>query len=228
MLKKIKFKGGFFNEEKELKLFMNEDRISVLYGKNGSGKSTISNAVRKAKGDVVDDIVQATLLDEKDMAFVDTQCIHVFNEDYVSSRVKIRDDGLNAIILLGELGNLEDKILDLELRIEAESKRNAELKTVAGLKRNLTNDNAAIAHYEVSSDIKLWKQALGEQKKADEALKESDEKIKNLNDELNILKSRKKNIKIAVSLINKSLRFVFFSKDRLEIKVEGDKIENEK
>jgi len=223
MLKKIKFKGGFFNEEKELKLFMNEDRISVLYGKNGSGKSTISNAVRKAKGDVVDDIIQATLLDEKDMAFVDTQCIHVFNEDYVSSRVKIRDDGLNAIILLGELGNLEDKILDLELRIEAESKRNAELKTVAGLKRNLTNDNAAIAHYEVSSDIKLWKQALGEQKKADEALKESDEKIKNLNDELNTLKSRKKNIKIAVSLINKSLRFVFFSKDRLEIKVEGDK-----
>lgn len=65
--------------------------------------------------------------------------------------------------------------------------------------------------------------SLGEQKKADEALKESDEKIKNLNDELNILKSRKKNIKIAVSLINKSLRFVFFSKDRLEIKVEGDK-----
>ena len=64
---------------------------------------------------------------------------------------------------------------------------------------------------------------MGEQKKADEALKESDEKIKNLNDELNILKSRKKNIKIAVSLINKSLRFVFFSKDRLEIKVEGDK-----
>ena len=132
MLKKIKLKGGFFNEEKELKLFMNEDRISVLYGKNGSGKSTISNAVRKAKGDVVDDIIQATLLDEKDMAFVDTQCIHVFNEDYVSSRVKIRDDGLNAIILLGELGNLEDKILDLELRIEAESKRNAELKTVVG------------------------------------------------------------------------------------------------
>ena len=33
MLKKIKFKGGFFNEEKELKLFINEDRISLLYGK---------------------------------------------------------------------------------------------------------------------------------------------------------------------------------------------------
>ena len=50
MLKKIKFKGGFFAEEKKLELFMNQDRISLLYGKNGSGKSTISNAVSKAKG----------------------------------------------------------------------------------------------------------------------------------------------------------------------------------
>lgn len=497
MLKKIKFKGGFFTEETELELFMREDRISLLYGKNGSGKSTISKAVHKAKGDVVDDIVQATLFDQEDIAFADTQCIHVFNEDYVSSRVKIRNDGLNTIVLLGELGNLEDKILDLELRIEAESNRNAELKTTSDeykdkdskkspsncrfqinlglsgdghwaerekiinngkrnagvtdkvidsiialhptetladlkkryeenfqllrqvreneavqirstvklnvpydekvlqsllaqkvestalserekyllqliddgkleqinemklvfskektkkcpfcfqeisnqgkrdligsiekvlskevdiheqnlkkciiqelnvdfsgmdvlnssnyikckdvveeinreifkireiiikkinhpytpitdfksdlidkleqyelvrtklqneietynnavkkietLKRTLSADNAAIAHYEVYRDVELWKQALEDQKQADEALKKSNEKIKNLNDELNVLKSRKKNIKIAVNLINKSLRYVFFSKDRLEIKVEDDK-----
>ena len=89
MLKKIKFKGGIFSEETELELFMNEDRISLLYGKNDSGKSTISKAMRKAKGDIVDDIVQAILLGQEDTAFVDTQCIHVFNEDYVSSRVKI-------------------------------------------------------------------------------------------------------------------------------------------
>lgn len=497
MLKKIKFKGGFFTEETELELFMHEDRISLLYGKNGSGKSTISKAVSKAKGDVVDDIVQATLFGQEDAAFSDTQCIHVFNEDYVSSRVKIRDDGLNAIILLGDLGDLEDKILDLELRIEAESNRNTELKkaadeykdrdskkspsncrfqinlglsgdghwaerekiinngkrnagvtdkvidsiialhpaeTLANLRkryeenlqllrqvreneavqirstvklnvqydekvlqsllaqkvestvlsdreqyllkliddekldqinemklvfskentkkcpfcfqeisdqgkrdlissiekvlskevdihennlkkciipelnvdfsgmdvlnsrnyikckdvveeinkeifkireiilkkinhpytpitdfesdliykleqyelvrtklqqeietynnavkrievliRNLAADNAAIAHYEVSRDIELWKQALEDQKQADEALKKSNEKIINLNDELNVLKSRKKKIDIAVNLINKSLRYVFFSKDRLKVKVEDDK-----
>ena len=33
MLKKIKFKGAFLMKKKELKLFMNEDRISVFTGK---------------------------------------------------------------------------------------------------------------------------------------------------------------------------------------------------
>ena len=497
MLKKIKFEGGFFAEETELELFKNEDRISILYGKNGSGKSTISNAVRKAKGDMVEDIVKSTVYDQDGFDFIDKQCIHVFNEDYINSRVKIRDDGLNTIVLFGELGDLEDKILDLQLRMEAESNRNTELKAVfaefedkdnqkapsncrlqinlglsgdghwaerekiindgkrnAGvtdkvidsiitlqpvdaladlkkryeenlqllkqvrkneeaqirntvklnvpydekvlqsllaqkvespvlsdreqyllqlidngkldqinemklvfskektkkcpfcfqeisdqgkrdllgsiekvlskevdiheenlkkciiqevnvdfsgmdvlnspnyikckdmveeinkeifkireiilkkinhpytpitdfesnltdtleqyelvrakfqqevetynnaverigmLKKYLAVDNAAIAHYEISRDIELWKQALENQKKADDALKKSNEKIKDLNDELNVLKSRKKNIKIAVNLINKSLRYVFFSRDRLEIKVENDK-----
>ena len=109
-----------------------------------------------------------------------------------------------------------------KLQQEIETYNNA-VKKIGTLKRNLPTDNAAIAHYEVSRDIELWRQALVDQKKADEALKESDERIKNLKDELNVLKSRKKNIKIAVSLINKSLRYVFFSKNRLEIKVENDK-----
>ena len=73
MLKKVKFKGGFFAEETELELFMHEDRISLLYGKNGSGKSTISRAVCKAKGDIVDDIVQATVFAQEDSALTDTQ-----------------------------------------------------------------------------------------------------------------------------------------------------------
>lgn len=497
MLKKVKFKGGFFADETEVELFSEEDRLSLIYGKNGSGKSTISKAIHKAKGDTVEDIERADLYDGENKAYSDIQSVHVFNEDYVNSRVKIREDGLNTIVLLGELGNLEDKILDLELRIEAESNRNAELKIVADeykdrdskkspdycrfqinlglsgdghwaerekiindgkrnagvtekvidsiielkptetlsdlkkryeetlellkqvrkneaaqirstvklnvtydekelqdilsqkiespilsdreqyllqliddgkleqinemkrvfskgktqkcpfclqditvqgkqdlitsiqkvlskevdiheeklskciipevsvdfsgmdvlnsenyikckdavealnreifkireiilkkinhpytpitdfeselldrleeyeaartklqqeiemyneavkrigtLKRNLASDNAAIAHYEISRDIDLWKQAIEEQKKANEAFSKSNEKIRELKGQLNILKSRKKNIKIAVNLINKSLRYVFFSKDRLEIKVEDEK-----
>ena len=114
-----------------MELFSEEDRLSLIYGKNGSRKSTISKAIHKAKGDTVEDIERADLYDGENKAYSDIQGVHVFNEDYVNSRVKIREDGLNTIVLLGELGNLEDKILDLEFRIEAESNRNAELKIVA-------------------------------------------------------------------------------------------------
>lgn len=496
MLKKVKFKGGFFVDETELELFAN-DRLSLLYGKNGSGKSTISKAIIKAKGIPVEEIVDSKLYNQEDNVYTDIQNIHVFNEEYINSRVKLREDGLNTIVLLGEIGELEDKILDLELRIEAESKRNSELKNnldeysnienkkspsycrlqinlglsgdahwaerekiindgkrnasvtdkvidyivelsplesleelkkryndnlvllkqvrnneavhirnttrlnvvydettlqgllsqklerpilserekylfqliddgrleqinemrsvfskkntlkcpfclqgitelgkqelissiekvlskeidihekklreciiqdvkvdlsgmevlntedyvkydnaiddinreifkireiilkkinhpytpitnfecklnekieryeiirvklqqqidtyndainrIAIIKTNLADDNSAIAHYEVFRDIELWKQALEEQKKVNEALTKSNEVLKNLKDELDVLKSRKKNIKIAVNVINKSLRYVFFSKERLEIKVENDK-----
>lgn len=68
------------------------------------------------------------MYDQEDCAFTDTQCIHVFNEEYVNSCVKIRDDGLNTIVLLGDL---EDMILDLQPRIEAGSNRNAELKAAS-------------------------------------------------------------------------------------------------
>lgn len=497
MVKKIKFKGGFFTEETEINLFDDGHRISLLYGKNGAGKSTLSKAVQKAKGDIVEDIIEANLYDENEKLFTDVQAIHVFNEEYVNSRVKIREDGLNTIVLLGDLGNVEDKISDIKLKVEAEKNKNISLrenkeeyvdknnkksliycksqivsglsgdghwaereknindlkrnaavtekvidsivslspteklielrrryddtlklldqvrkneaaqikdiaklnidydekklitlltqkvespilsereryllqliekgkieqlnemrqifsnvdtkkcpfclreisddvkqeliksiekvlskevdihkinlskciipeigmdfsglevlksdncekcrkaiedinreilridevisekinlpytpienfkselpekleqyeivrgklqqeidtyndavKRIGTLKKELCNDNAAIAYYEVLRDIELWKEALEGQKKVEKALKESDEKIKNLNQELNSLISQKKNIKIAVNLINRSLKYVFFSNTRLEIKVENDK-----
>lgn len=128
MLKKIQLTGGCFNTEKSFDLFSEQKRLTFLYGKNGTGKSTISNAVRKAKGEEVDGIESAKLYDENDSLYDDLQSIYVFNEDYISSRVRIKDDGLNSIVLLGELGDLEDKILNIEKKINQEKINNKEYK----------------------------------------------------------------------------------------------------
>ena len=44
--KKIKIKGGYFDEETELQLFY-KNPLSVLYGRNGSGKSTIARCLKQ-------------------------------------------------------------------------------------------------------------------------------------------------------------------------------------
>ena len=109
-MKKIKFTGGFFESNTELDLINETDNISLIYGKNGSGKSTITKAVLKAKGEDIPDIISSKLYDQDDNEMVDTSNVHVFNEDYINSRVKICNDGLNAIVLLGELGEIEENI----------------------------------------------------------------------------------------------------------------------
>lgn len=50
MLKTIKFKGRYFADEADLEIFPENDRLSIVYGKNGSGKSTITDAVLQATG----------------------------------------------------------------------------------------------------------------------------------------------------------------------------------
>ena len=51
-IKGIKFKGAAFDSETTLQLFsQNEtDRVSLIFGRNGSGKSTISRAISRATG----------------------------------------------------------------------------------------------------------------------------------------------------------------------------------
>ncbi|WP_034469088.1 AAA family ATPase [Butyrivibrio sp. AE2005] len=128
MLKNIKFRGRYFDDEANIEMFPENNRLSIIYGKNGSGKSTIADAVKYAAGKNVEGIDYANLYDDTGVAYSDTEDIHIFNEDYVNTRVKVKEDGLKTIVLLGELGELEEKIQDIELKIEAETQKNCNLK----------------------------------------------------------------------------------------------------
>ncbi|WP_148784326.1 AAA family ATPase, partial [Campylobacter concisus] len=111
----IKIQGKCFQGEVKLKFFEKEyHRFCLIYGKNGSGKSTISQAFDTVKQN--NQLLIVSQIIDKSGAAVDLtnedqkKNIFVFNEEYVNSKVKIKDNGLDAIVLLGDAANIDKKL----------------------------------------------------------------------------------------------------------------------
>lgn len=154
--KKIKIKGGYFEEETELPLF-NEDSISILYGRNGSGKSTIARCLKQlceAEEERIkreENIVQGketNYIVSNDVPITDEYKtnVFVFDEDFLQNNVKIKDDGLNAIVMLGEQVELDGQI---SANNEELSKKDEEFKQQEELLKKYENkeDNVSPLFY---------------------------------------------------------------------------------
>ena len=89
-------------------------KATLLYGRNGAGKSTLARAMMKAKGEQQDSIVQAAFLDNNSSPILLTNeeqsRIFVFNEDFVDKNIKLRESGLNTIIMLGQQAEFAEQI----------------------------------------------------------------------------------------------------------------------
>lgn len=123
----IKLEGRNFEREKYLplltyrlcqkKIIKNEaTRVSIIYGENGSGKTTISKAFLKIKG-VDKDINSACLLDAEENKIDirnDVDNIFVFNEDYINNNLKIKQDGLSTIVILGAQNDVDKQIKQIK------------------------------------------------------------------------------------------------------------------
>lgn len=91
-------------------------RVSIIYGENGSGKTTISKAFSKIKG-VDEDINSAYLLDaEGNKVDIknDLDNIFIFNEDYINDNLKIKQDGLSTIVILGAQNDVDKQIKQIK------------------------------------------------------------------------------------------------------------------
>ena len=126
MIEKIKgitIHGRCFEPEKRLKLYPNKnDRISIVYGKNGSGKSTISDGFTYIISNESINDLSASFFDEQEKPVILSEDVKVFvfNEKYIDKNVKINSDGLGTIVLLGEQVALQKEI-DLYERQKKES-----------------------------------------------------------------------------------------------------------
>lgn len=120
----LKIKGGIFETETDLPIFEKEkpnnpeQKFSLIYGKNGSGKSTISRGFRKITGAEELQIESMELLDADGSTIVvseeEKNGIYVFNEEFIEDNIKIDDDGLNAIVVMGAVKDVDDKIKKIQ------------------------------------------------------------------------------------------------------------------
>lgn len=149
----ISINGKCFKNESKLNLFSKEsERISIIYGKNGSGKSTIAEALSAYKhgdstkftnvGMYIFDASPALLSDE------DKQNIFVFDEKYIEDSIRLREDGLSTIVMLGEQVDLDKKIDDLEAVTKRHKEDEKNQNEVCKKYKDSTNPNSPNFYYE--------------------------------------------------------------------------------
>lgn len=111
----VKFQGGAFLDETIFPIFNDsKERISIIYGKNGAGKSTFSKAILKAAGKNVPEIQTSALLNKdgnKVLIPTENNCsVYVFNEQYVQDNIRIKEEGLDSIVMFGKQVNVEEQL----------------------------------------------------------------------------------------------------------------------
>ena len=130
----ISVKGAMFSTDAPFSFYQKKsERIAIIYGKNGSGKSTISRAFSCCKSTEGIPSLVTQLIDFTSAPVVATELqrsnIFVFNEDYIQQNVRLQQNGLDTIVMFGEQVDLEEKIAkaqkDLTDIIDAVGKQEA-------------------------------------------------------------------------------------------------------
>lgn len=126
--KSITIEGGYFEIPTTLNLFK-KSHLSIIYGRNGSGKTTIAKSIRQLVGkdteqpnedgytaySVSSDSVIPE--DKKDSVFI-------FDEEFVRLNVRTQGKGLETIVMMGEQVDLDTQMAKKkEEKVEIEKKR---------------------------------------------------------------------------------------------------------
>lgn len=112
-VKGLCIEGKCFTPRSELSFFpKRNDRISVIYGRNGSGKSTIAAGFELIANHSESEEIKASLLksDANSFEYESIRNLYVFDEKFVERNVRIDSAGLGTIILFGEQVGIEDEI----------------------------------------------------------------------------------------------------------------------
>lgn len=140
-INKIQVDGNIF-QNSELQVFPIQKnatcRISNIYGKNGSGKTTISKAI---KGNSLEKLNIKFIDSENNEIICDTrEKIYVYDEEFIDTNVKTSEDGIKTVIMLGEQKELDDKIIKLKEERDNLKKKETKLKSEIEKFQNSNNN----------------------------------------------------------------------------------------
>lgn len=113
--KKITIQGGYFEQPVALKLFNDKQYLSIIYGRNGSGKTTIAKAMRQLVGKDTEyptDEGYISYSVSTDVAISDDKkaSVFIFDEEFVRENVRMKRNGLETIVMMGEQVALDTQI----------------------------------------------------------------------------------------------------------------------
>lgn len=158
-IKGIKINGRCFKTDTSLLFYQKpNDRISIVYGKNGSGKSTISEGIASLSHKGIPSDLTTSFVDsnQQSLPLGDDTNVFVFNEKYIDENVKIDDDGLGTIVLLGGQVDLQAEIDSQEKRV---NDRSSDLDQLSAEYSNYHNkDNPLCPEYHKSRITRVLKQ----------------------------------------------------------------------
>lgn len=133
-IKGLEIEGRKFLPKKTLNFFdptpkgAKPQRLSLVLGRNGTGKSTIASAFRHVNPASVDGRLKVSaikddgsLISLPNEALLNKKAFRVFDERYVDTKIKLLPDktGLGSIILVGDAGDIEGLINKKESEIKA-------------------------------------------------------------------------------------------------------------
>ena len=137
--KKITIKGGCFETETELEVFK-EYPISVVYGRNGSGKTTIARSFVELLKPTEERSRDFTVTSDAIIPDDKKGSVFVFNEDFIRNHVRVENEGINTIVMLGEQVEIDNVIAEKRTLLE-QKKNEYTVLNEENKKYNSTNES---------------------------------------------------------------------------------------